>query len=1221
MMITSFLDSFEEARKTARERRFETEANVFQGEGEKARSLLETYKEEQKQFEQNQQRKRKAKNEIIKLDQDIEQINNDISANEAERVRLLDDERNKLQEIVDLQQELNDLKKQGRTQKYIDTENKLNTAKNEAIDITNRKSANSANRINLNSQRDDKLSARQASIQRKEKYEDAARRNVEAMQRQDENYARISVNGRGLRYNQGAAIAANGNLQAANVAAKNSTVAKASSRLKSIEASPYMKIASKVVDVVEFAIDKMTEYARLHAENQMRMMEAAISVSLNKMSSSLSAWQDALNGAYEAQMNAISSTQTLVSASNANELANLKMQNTWTNWIPIWGNLNKMEETELELRQKIQEMELSNAQKRLAKTQEFAKRIDDYLKKQDKAIHQFQRTSGMSNTQTNVFEKRMLTQASTFANYNKTIEDAVKFQTDYTQQSGRSINMSNADYEKSMAVGRLVGDDNFVQFSSEMNLFNKSVSSSAEIMYDMYKSANKMGLSQQKLTKSVLSNMKLAEKFSFKNGVKGFMELAKWSENVRFNLGSLGGIIDKAQDDGLEGAVTQAAKLQVLGGRFAMGADPIAMQYEAWNDPAAYAKRIQSMFKGMGTIDQKTGETNFNGMEMNLIKAATKAIGMDPTDALNMLREDNKKNVVKKQLGNNTKLKGEALDGVINRAFRDDDGVWKVNMIGGGTKAVADIDKSDIKDIVSDNNDEALIQYAQKTLSVEEEINKTTKQINAFLGAGTFDNFKSTAMADNKKTLEAYVENAESVMSTIIKTRQDATKALEEQLFGLNTILSDYSSDVATVNKYAAEAKKRYEDMLAQLHKVEAERVANIAKTENEQKEYKEDYENAGNRLTKAWYKGRLAEGEELKKNGGERDSLTSKGLSAGWTGTKTFIKALFGFDDGVATATNGKPMAVAASNVVPIQDGATTALSDPKDTAIFAKNGGPFDTLFNDVFGRINDVYNEMHDNTSSDVIPTEPLGKDAIFAKSPSMFTQATNVTPTNDGKVQIAKSDPKGTATFAKTGGPFDTLFNDVFGRINDVYNEVHNETYSNTSSDVIPTEPLGKDAILAESPSISAQATNVTPINDGKVQVAKSDPKDTAVFAKTGGPFDTLFNDVYNEVHGNTSSDVIPTEPLGKDVILAEPPSISAQSTEFSSANDGKVQIEPVNIKIDGKLELTGSNGQTVDIISELNNNPMLVRAISDMIVQNISTKYYGGRPVGNSNFRK
>lgn len=1010
MRITSFLDGFEDARKTAREKRFEKEANVFQGEGEKARSLLETYKEEQKQFEQNQQRKRKAKNEIIKLDQDIEQISNDISANEAERIRLLDDERNKLQEIVDLQQELNDLKKQGRTQKYTDTENRLNTARNEAIDITNRKSANSANRINLNSQRDDKLNARQVSIQRKEKYEDAARRNVEAMQRQDEKYARISVNGRGLRYNQGAAIAANGNLRAANAAAKNSTFAKASSSLKSIKGSPYMAIAGAVVDVVEFAIDKMTEYARLHAENQMRMMEAATSVSLNKMSSSLSAWQDALNGAYEAQMNAISSTQTLVSASNANDLANLKMQNTWTNWIPIWGNLNKMEETELELRQKIQEMELSNAQKRLAKTQEFAKRIDDYLKKQDNAIHQFQTTSGMSNTQTNVFEKRMLTQASTFANYNKTIEDVVKFQTDYTQQSGRSVNMSNADYENSMAVGRLVGDDNFVQFSSEMNLFNKSVSSSAEIMYDMYKSANKMGLSQQKLTKSVVSNMKLAEKFSFKNGVKGFMELAKWSENVRFNLGSLGGIIDKAQDDGLEGALTQAAKLQVLGGRFAMGADPIAMQYEAWNDPAAYAKRIQGMFKGMGTIDQKTGETNFNGMEMNFIKAATKAVGMDPTDALNMLREDNKKSVVKKQLGNKTKLKGEALDGVINRAFRDDDGVWKVNMIGGGTKAVADINKSDIKDIVSGNNDEALTQYAQKTLSVEEEINKTTKQINAFLGAGTFDNFKSTAMADNKKTLEAYVENAKSVMSTIIKTRQDATKALEEQLNGLNTILSDYSSDVATVNKYAAEAKKKYEDMLAQLHKAEAESAAKEAQTKKDwadvQRNYREgkDYHGVGG------YFSNIGQGQKL--NASRTKYKWNNGNYIGAIGQATvgslgqLVGNLFGASaasvddvlsavdnvvhDGVATATNGKPMAVAASNVVPIQDGATTALSDPKDTAIFAKTGGPFDTLFNHIFKKIDEIYSVakatsiLPQITDMQVMPREPIGKNPMYANS---------------------------------------------------------------------------------------------------------------------------------------------------------------------------------------------------------------------------------------------
>ena len=1015
MGINSLFEIFEDARKTARETRFEKDANVFPGEGEKAKSLLEDYNDEQKQFEANQRQKRKAKNEIKKLDEDIAQIDNDISANEIERVRLLDEERNKLQEIVDLEKQLQSLKSQGRenTQEYTDTENALNTSKNEIVDIANRKSRNAGDRATLDNQRADKAQAKQIASSRKERYEDLARGNVEAMQRADKKYARISIDGKGLRHNQNAATQAAENFHAANIKAKGGTIAKANSAIKSFKGNPYMLIAEKAVDAIEFALDKMTEYARLNTENQMRMMEATTSVSLSKMSSSLSAWSDALNGAYEAQMNAISSTQSLVQASNANDLANLKMQNTWTNWIPILGSLNKMEETELEFRQKVQEMELSNAQKRLAKTHEFAKRIDDYLKKQDNAIHKFQTFSGMSSAQTNVFEKRMLNQASSFAEYNKTIEDAVKIQTDYTQQSGRSVNLSNNDYRKSMAIGRLVGDDNFTQFSSEMNLFNQSVSSSAEIMYDMYKDANRMGLSQSKLTKSVLSNMKLAERFSFKNGIKGFMELAKWAENVRFNLGSLGGVLDKAQDDGLEGAVTQAAKLQVLGGRFAMAADPIAMQYEAWNDPAAYAKRIQGMFKGMGTVDKKTGETTFNGMELNLIKAAAKPLGMDSTDALNMIREENKKDTVKRQLGTSTQLKGEALDGVINKAFRDEDGVWKVNMIGGGTKAVSEINKSDISNIVSDNNDEALTQYAQKTLSVEEEINKTTKQINAFLGAGTFDNFKATARADNQKTLDAYTKNAESVMSTIIKTRQDATKALEEQLNGLNTILSDYVSDVNKVNTAAREAELNYKKMLGKLKEMEAETAANKARTENEQKAFKKDYDNASNPITRAWYKGRLAEGEELKKNGGERDSFTSKGLAAGWTGIKTFVKDLFSFDDGAATTSNGKPMAVAASNVVPIHDGAaTTALSDPKDTALFAKVGGPFDTLFNQIFKRINDVYNitrstsyvsdlsenlerninnqtytkvlnPYQNNVDDSVTPREPLGSDFIFAK----------------------------------------------------------------------------------------------------------------------------------------------------------------------------------------------------------------------------------------------
>ena len=55
---------------------------------------------------------------------------------------------------------------------------------------------------------------------------------------------------------------------------------------------------------------------------------------------------------------------------------------------------------------------------------------------------------------------------------------------------------------------------------------------------------------------------------------------------------------------------------------------------------------------------------------------------------------------------------------------------------------------------------------------------------------------------------------------------------------------------------------------------------------------------------------------------------------------------------DGIVSS-DGSPMFTVASSVKPIQDG-VVAKSDPNDTAIFAKSGGPFDVLFNHIFSRI---------------------------------------------------------------------------------------------------------------------------------------------------------------------------------------------------------------------------------------------------------------------------
>ena len=104
---------------------------------------------------------------------------------------------------------------------------------------------------------------------------------------------------------------------------------------------------------------------------------------------------------------------------------------------------------------------------------------------------------------------------------------------------------------------------------------------------------------------------------------------------------------------------------------------------------------------------------------------------------------------------------------------------------------------------------------------------------------------------------------------------------------------------------------------------------------------------------------------------------------------------------------------------------------------------------------------------------------------------------------------------------------------------------------------------------------SQATNVTKINDGLVQ---SDPKDVAIFAKEGGVIGNFLDKLYNDVH---------------------------------SSMGGGVQLDTINVQISGSLDLS-SGGQSVNIINELQNNPILLRTLSRMLSEQLSNALNGGR---------
>lgn len=698
--------------------------------------------------------------------------------------------------------------------------------------------------------------------------------------------------------------------------------------------------------------------------------------------------------------------------------------------------------------------------------------------------------------------------------YGITKDEFVKMQSDYTAE-GRSKLLNEEDFKQQSSFGKIFLGGDFgtaAELANNTEIFNMGVSDTVDLMGEMSKQVSKIGLDGRKYLKDMVKNLKMAQKYDFKNGVKGMMKMAKWAQNTRFNMDNLPNMIEDIQKGGLEGIITKAAKLQVLGGRFAMGADPIAMAFEAYNDPAALAKRFNSMTMGMGRFNKETGEVEFNGMEMDQMRALAENSGQSIDDIKKQARYNVKKDRVEGFINDKTLSQEQRMD-LVNKAYYQN-GQWKVNDVTGNAVNLSEVNSSNINDIQADTYEGKMEQGMKQLVSFTKLFTGNTEANMAKLSG----DINKNGAADNElwKRLELQQEdfhkNFKDYRDKVLENMQKATEAYKVFLntFGENDPMKYMKVKVAEI-KNSLDGFRN--DTFRQLASI----LSRIGVNEKGEKV------NTSSKPSVSTNKPPMREADAKAER--EADKTIKEAHSAA---TKQSNK-----EDGVKSYFNnfkeGQKLAWARFTKAVNSDDAGGVYGYLPDAA------GQF--LGNLIGIKATDIDTFWHGGkqTNKDKV------KDGVMrGNGNSMFTQATNVTPINDGKVQIAKSDPKDTAVFAKTGGPFDTLFNDVFGRINDVYNEVH----SDTSSDVIPTEPLGKDAIFAEPPSISTQATN-----------------------------------------------------------------------------DGKVQIDPVNIKIDGKLELTGSNGQTVDIISELNNNPMLLRAISDMIVQNISTKYYGGRPVGNSNFRK
>lgn len=211
------------------------------------------------------------------------------------------------------------------------------------------------------------------------------------------------------------------------------------------------------------------------------------------------------------------------------------------------------------------------------------------------------------------------------AKYNVSADELIGLQESYSNTIGRNIQISASDQENMAAMFRVMGESGG-DFAAKLENFGLSYTDAANKAGKMFKEAGKYGISFDKYSKNVANNIKLAQNYTFKNGVKGLESMAKKATAMKLDMQQVAAFADKVST--VEGAINTGAQLQVLGGPFAQFSDPMGMMNEALTDMEGLQDRFEKMIGGLGRFDAQKGEIAISAFDKQRIKVAAEAMGM-----------------------------------------------------------------------------------------------------------------------------------------------------------------------------------------------------------------------------------------------------------------------------------------------------------------------------------------------------------------------------------------------------------------------------------------------------------------------------------------------------------------------------------------------------------------------------------------------------------------
>lgn len=333
---------------------------------------------------------------------------------------------------------------------------------------------------------------------------------------------------------------------------------------------------------------------------------------------------------------------------------------------------------------------------------------------------------------------RFVKEQSIGMKYNTSMEELIKLQESYNKSVGRSINLTNSQKETMAAMRKIAGDETTIKFTSSLENFGINPEEVGGVVGRMFETASKSGLAWNKYSSNFLDNIKMAQNYTFRNGLDGLQAMAKKASEIKLDMKQAEAFANKVSS--LEGAVKAGANLSVLGGSFSQFGNPLSMMYEGLNDMEGLQDRVINMFGNLGRWNSKTNMVDVSVFDKQRIRAAAEATGMDYSSIMDMIQAKGRSNQVQRQL-QGLNFGAEETDFIKNSAQLDKNGQAFMT-VGGKKKYLQELSTSDIQLLMStaSNDSDNIKTIAQTITGWNDSIEGLKKQKDA-IKAGIGDYF------------------------------------------------------------------------------------------------------------------------------------------------------------------------------------------------------------------------------------------------------------------------------------------------------------------------------------------------------------------------------------------------------------------------------------------------------------------------------------------------